>query len=241
MYEGRWLDSDNPTELLDYLQHRVSERKLRLFACGCVRQFWDLLTDWRSLAAVEMAEQEADGKDIQRVWGPAMMAARDAEEAAAWPLVRPARAAAETLAESAWEAASLVAHEALDIFARGEAKKDAEARNWSYRPSPPPTARVLASRHLCELIREVFGNPFRPLHIDREWLDWRAGTVRRLARLIYDERRFGELPILADALEDAGCDSAPVLEHLHSDGPHVRGCHALDALLGFDRKRVVQG
>src|SRR5688572_657119 len=116
MYEGRWLDENDSTAMLDYLRGRVGERKLRLFACGCVRQFWELLTDRRSCAAVEMAEKEADGGDVQRVWGPAMLAARDAEADARWNEVRPARAAAGSLAESSWDAASLVASETVEIF-----------------------------------------------------------------------------------------------------------------------------
>jgi len=54
--------------------------------------------------------------------------------------------------------------------------------------------------------------------------------VARLARAIYEEGRCGDLPILADALEDAGCTDADILEHCRSAGPHVRGCWLLDLL-----------
>ena len=64
------------------------------------------------------------------------------------------------------------------------------------------------------------------------WLSWNGGTVAGLARSVYDERRFADLPILADALEEAGCDNAELLTHLRGPGPHVRGCWALDLLLG---------
>jgi hypothetical protein len=82
------------------------------------------------------------------------------------------------------------------------------------------------------LIRDVFGNPFRPVVIDPAWLAWNGGAVVKMARVIYDERRFEELPILADALEEAGCADGVLLEHLRSGSVHARGCWALDAVLG---------
>jgi hypothetical protein len=85
----------------------------------------------------------------------------------------------------------------------------------------------------ADLLRDILGNPFRPApRVDRTVLAWNAGTVVTLAQVIYDERRFTELPILADALEDAGCTDADILAHLRGPGPHVRGCWVLDLLLG---------
>ena len=78
------------------------------------------------------------------------------------------------------------------------------------------------------LLREIVGNPFRPLQIDPSW---RTSTVRDLAISAYDERAYDRLPILADALEDAGCVEQEVLDHLRGPGPHVRGCWALDLVL----------
>jgi hypothetical protein len=88
----------------------------------------------------------------------------------------------------------------------------------------------------CVLIRDVFGNPFRGVTLDPAWL---TPGVAALAQAAYDQRIMpsGELDItrlavLADALEDAGCTDVAILEHLRSPGPHVRGCWALDLLLG---------
>src|SRR6266566_5279138 len=81
------------------------------------------------------------------------------------------------------------------------------------------------------LLRCLFGNPFRAAPADPAWLAWDGGTVGRLARAIYDERAFDRLPILADALEDAGCTDAELLGHLRGKGPHVRACWAVDAIL----------
>jgi hypothetical protein len=79
------------------------------------------------------------------------------------------------------------------------------------------------------LLRDVIGNPFRPVTVDPAWL---MSTVRALAAVIYADRAFDRLPILADAIEDAGCDSADILAHCRGDGPHVRGCWVVDLLLG---------
>ena len=81
-------------------------------------------------------------------------------------------------------------------------------------------------------LRDIFGNPFRPAPLDPTWLRWNEDTIPRLAQAIYDERRFQDLPILADALEEAGCTSGDILEHCRGPGPHVSGCWVVDLLLG---------
>ena len=82
-----------------------------------------------------------------------------------------------------------------------------------------------------DLIRELWGNPFRPSVVEASWLSWNHGLVPRLAKNIYDERAFEQMPYLADALEDAGCTDAAILAHCRGPGPHARGCWVLDALL----------
>src|SRR5262249_36506918 len=81
-------------------------------------------------------------------------------------------------------------------------------------------------RHQAELLREIIGNPFRPGEADPAWLCWESGGVVRLGRALYDEGAFDQLPILADALEEAGCTDEALLGHLRGPGPHVRGCWA---------------
>jgi hypothetical protein len=75
----------------------------------------------------------------------------------------------------------------------------------------------------------IFGNPFRPGAVDPAWL---TSTVVELAHGIYAERAFDRLPILADALQDAGCENADVLDHCRGPGPHARGCWVVDLVLG---------
>jgi hypothetical protein len=82
------------------------------------------------------------------------------------------------------------------------------------------------------LLRCIFGNPFRPVAVEPTWLAWNAGTVLKLAQAIYDDRRFEDLPILADALVDAGCHDADILAHCRGPGPHVKGCWVVDLLVG---------
>ena len=81
----------------------------------------------------------------------------------------------------------------------------------------------------ADLLREIAGNPFRPHSVDPRWL---TSTAVALAQTIYDQRAFDRLPILADALEEAGCDGPELLAHCRGDGPHVRGCWAVDLVLG---------
>jgi hypothetical protein len=81
------------------------------------------------------------------------------------------------------------------------------------------------------LLDDVAGHLWRPSAVHPAWLAWNGGTVPHLARLVYDERRFDLLGVLADAIEDAGCTDAGLVEHLRAAGPHVRGCWALDLIL----------
>jgi hypothetical protein len=82
-------------------------------------------------------------------------------------------------------------------------------------------------------IRDIFGNPFRPRpSVDGSRLCWNDGTIPKLAQTIYEERAFDRLPILADALEEAGCTEAAILNHCRQPGMHVKGCWVVDMLLG---------
>ena len=79
------------------------------------------------------------------------------------------------------------------------------------------------------LLRDIFGNPFRPVTFSPSW---RTSTAASLASQMYESGDFGAMPILADALQDAGCDSADVLDHCRGPRPHVRGCWVVDLVLG---------
>jgi hypothetical protein len=82
----------------------------------------------------------------------------------------------------------------------------------------------------CDMIRELFGNPFRAVTFSSEW---RTDTALSLARQMYESREFSAMPILADALQDAGCNNEEVLSHCRdANQVHVRGCWVVDCVLG---------
>jgi hypothetical protein len=209
-----------------------SDRKFRLFGCACVRRVWDRLTDecWRR--SVEAAEGHADGtlsdaerdaaheaaakatQALRRTSLPAPRSRRDLD-----PSYNAAAAATRltTARESAWMAAGqAMGHAHLAV---GEEDKQGQAE------------------FATAILRDLF-YPYGPAAADPAWLAWRRGTVVRLARAAYDERRLpegtldpGRLAVLSDALEEAGCDDADILGHLREPAPHARGCWVVDQLL----------
>ena len=84
----------------------------------------------------------------------------------------------------------------------------------------------------ANLVREIWGNPFRPVNIEPGWLAWKDATVAELAQAVYVQHAFDRLPVLADALEEAGCNNVALLKHCRAKGSHSRGCWAVDLLLG---------
>ena len=97
-------------------------------------------------------------------------------------------------------------------------------------PAPAWKRLVTAeTRRQAVLLRDIVGDPFRPVVVDPTWL---TSTVVAIAEGVYANRAFDRLPILADSLEEAGCEHADVLVHCRSAGPHVRGCWVVDSVLG---------
>jgi hypothetical protein len=84
----------------------------------------------------------------------------------------------------------------------------------------------------CDPLRDIFGNPFRSVTVDPAWLEWRDGLVKVMARKMWETGEFSDFPILADALEEAGCANEDILTHSRQSGEHVRGCWLVDLLLG---------
>jgi hypothetical protein len=234
MTEAEWQACTDPQPMLEFLRGKVSDRKLRLFACACCRRNWGGL-GWNSRKAVAIAERYADGQAgwWKSYWGEmlAVFNSGGEDEQAVYVTVCPWGGWADADPDGV-TAASLVAR-----LSRGEGRglpSPTASAGPAGRPShQTDSADCEAERQAqCELLRDLFGSPFRPVSLDPVWLAWNDGAVRKLAQTIYDERRFGDLPILADALEDAGCADDGLLGHLRGKGPHVRGCWALDLLLG---------
>jgi hypothetical protein len=211
MTEAEWLDCTDPDPLLDYLQHEGSNRKLRLFAVACALHLWGLLEDTHH-EDVELAEQLAERNVIPepRDWD---FVFTELDAAAISTLQPEALAAARGTADYAAEAAGVSAA--------------MEGQFAEHRP------RILAARRAqADLLRDIFGNPFIDKVTNPFWLDWSGAIIPELAKPIYEERAFERLPILADALEEAGCTDAAILNHCRQPGEHVRGCWVLDLLLG---------
>jgi hypothetical protein len=208
MTESEWLAAKDLRGMFREVQQTAGERKVRLFACACCRQVWPRLAA-KSRAAVATAERFADGQATQ--------ATLTRKQNAAWELVKTGEeeTADEFAATIAWQAAFRILEAHADTFLRRAIRA---------------VARRNARATVRTLLQDVFGNPYRPLIADPAWLAWRDGTIPGLARAIYDKRAFERLPILGDALEEAGCTDALVLEHCRGAGPHARGCFVLDAL-----------
>lgn len=211
--EARWLASDDPGRMLTGRWHILSPRKRRLFGCACCRFTWVSLTDERSRAAVEVAELFADGlTDDAR-----LTAAHDAANAVVREMPGELKSSSACLACCAAASAAnpmnacIAVSNALIEAAQGDAIT--------------AETRVLHGA----LLRDLAGNPFRRVHFDPLW---RTDTAVALARQMYEARDFSALPILADALQDASCDSTEVLDHCRGTGPHARGCWVVDSVLG---------
>jgi hypothetical protein len=230
MTEAEWLGCEHPPTMLETLwkRSRATERKLRLLDCECCRHIWHLLNDPRSRRAVESAEQYTEGRIDRQMLERAAVEARAAIRHA-----RPESDAAEFAAATAAMFAARAAAEAVSWD--GLHRTSAAAAMAAGAVSSPDDWEP--SKHSEEVwqsgvLRDIFGNPFRTVTVNPEWLSWNGGTIRKIAQASYDDRAFDRMPILADALEDAGCTDADILDHCRGAGPHVRGCWVVDLLLG---------
>ena len=215
MTEDEWAACTDPTPMLKFLRGRASERRLRMFACACGRRAWDRL-DAAGRWAVEAAERAADGAaadgELGAAYATAHEAARDA--VTGWGANRRhdhAKFAAASAALPNAGAAAVTA--SRDLFRRA---------NEEFRQAEEEAAQVVT-------IRCIFGGLFRPVAVEAGWL---TETVVALARRVDEAGEFDVLPILADALQDAGCDDPDILNHCQGGRVHARGCWVVDRVLG---------
>ena len=108
----------------------------------------------------------------------------------------------------------------------------AQAATYAVRCRKRPDRATEQAAQVTLLLHDIFGNPFRPVTLDPFVLGWNAGTVIKLAQGANRPAAFDLLPILADALEDAGCTNQDILGHCRGSGEHVRGCWVVDLILG---------
>lgn len=195
-----------------HLSARAVERKLRLFFCACCRLRWDQLPV-AARPVVELTERYANGLVNARPLRAARRVAEAAEQSAR-PLPQ-----SGGYAPGAWDVSHAVR---LAVTAT-----EAHAR---VRLGIVPDGSPANAADQVALLREVFENPFRPVAIEEAWL---TPTVLTLAHVIQTEQSFDLLPVLGDALQDAGCECAEVLDHCYGPGPHTAGCWLIDRLTGW--------
>jgi hypothetical protein len=227
MTEADWNRSTDPEAMLDWLLDvgKASERKLRLWACGCVRRAWPLLVDRQSQLAVEIGERHADGEASDDELLSAQEDVWQALDEHKNHRNRLTHAEADAATAAFW--AADVAYPLCAVLGKLE------------------DATRAAGGHLVEraahvaLARDIFGNPFHAVALPSSVRTWHDATVVRLAQAAYAERSLpagrldnARLAVLADALEEAGCQVPEVLTHLREESSHWRGCWVLDCLFG---------
>jgi hypothetical protein len=215
---------------------RLRERKLRLLACACCCRIAGLLVDPRSLRALDIAELHAAGRASEADLIAAREEARAAYETVFARGSVPHLPSLYTTPGGPTRAWIHAARAVLDATqgAAAEAISAANAAAWSVGADYDNlewARQAMSAAVQVALIRDIFGNPFREVLPDPAWLRWNDGTVPRIARGISDEGRFADLPILHDALLDAGCDNEDILAHCRTPEGHVRGCWVIDLLL----------
>jgi hypothetical protein len=219
MNEEQWLTCSDPAKMLMFLRGKINERKLRLFACACCRQGWRWLNAHPLRLAVEAAEQYADNHITEEDLAEARAAAWAVRDTRAPHAAAAARA---TVRESAWPAAREAQQEIIhQVWKKVE-------RAWGTASDE----KKACQRRQCDLLRDLVGNPFRRVTVDPAWRGWRGGLLMSMADRIYQARDFSDLPVLADALEEAGCTEPEMPRHCREPRPHVRGCWVIDLVLG---------
>ena len=207
MTEAEWLACDDPFGLLSAAGPRATERKVRLFCVACCRQVLHLAPAARrksAEAALGVAERFADGEATKAERLGAEKKARGS-----YSMVHATLPARCTPSDAFYAARH--AGEFAEYGKKGVAYDVTQAA-------------------LAALARDILGPlDFRPVCVDPNWL---TPTVTALARQVYESRDFSPMPILADALQDSGCDNEDVLGHCRGPGPHARGCWVVDQLLG---------
>jgi hypothetical protein len=244
MREKQWLRSTDSEQMLKSIWKQTSERKVRLYACAALRRIWHMLLDPRLREAVETIEKFADGLAAREELDVAFEAAEKIRNQFSY-----VRSLGEDIAVYWYTAADAVLAATQSsknvfmkynvrqvVFTCANAIEDANLGELPLISDRETCLREIERRHRIAndilgssaLLREIIGNPFRRIQFERRWA---TSNVAELARTIYAERAFERMPILADALMDAGCDDADILDHCRADAPHMRGCWVVDLVL----------
>lgn len=226
MTEQQWMKSVNIERMLECLvtksfpdaepcNWRTGERKKRLFICACFSRIWNLLpTEYQAI--FEMLEPDVEGlvsdETRQAKWSAAERISREHEQEHLLFFLQ-----YDDIGQLCYIAARIAAAAVNDRSSIARQRKACQEQE---------------RREQTSLLRDIFGNPFRSVAVHPSWLTLSNGTVVKLAQAIYSAPAFDRLPILADALEEAGCANADILAHCRQPGEHVRGCWVVDLILG---------
>ena len=217
---------ESPLDFWGYLRdmERLTKRKARLAASAACARAMVHLADAGLADSVALSEAFADGEGS----GEQLLAWRDRAAQIADALLESQPDNTTTVHYHAAIAAK--AATSLKILSTAQdAIEGAACALQAAMPVRTTAGNLEVTGAFTRLLRDIFGNPFRPVSFDSHW---RTSDVVGLARAIYEDRAFDRLPILADALMDAGCADEQVLAHCRGDGPHVRGCWVVDLVLG---------
>jgi hypothetical protein len=204
--------------------HRAPEtRKFLLFVAACYRRIESLLIP-EARRLLELHELDADGQSPDPRQVATVRKKLNATARRPIPGAKPGRVGACAAASEPVGWLLLGAHD-TDWERVLDAIDEAVQRDAEYAGGPDGEGP-----HQAALLRDVLGTPYAPFQFNPIW---RTGTVLSLAGQMYEARDFSAMPILADALQDAGCDSVDILNHCRGPGPHVRGCWVVDGVLGL--------
>ena len=223
MTEAEWLASNDPREMHFRVVKSLksSRRRIDLFCLACVRLVWHLIEDQDAKQAFEWLDEHV-GLRTRPVGGHV----RDVFQGPARPLYD-----AHHRREASVSGAAI--HVAYDFWADWYAYAFPNLDDYFANAPTAPYPGALRENprtYLPAVMRDIFGNPFRPVVFSPSW---RTDTAVALALTMYESREFSAMPILADAFQDAGCDNDAILNHCRNlNQLHVRGCWVIDLVLG---------
>lgn len=223
----------------------ISERRMRLYVCACAQRVRHLLTRPVLLQAMDTVFRFADGLASKEELHEGWLATRKAMDRAplhskwqqALAILLYATTSTDSIMDTGMSAVSVCRAYDLDEYGRTSFSKDSEMyqremiRRSTTSSSEGSDTYQREMARCCDLFRDLY--PYPAPHQPSTPPAWAGGDVALVARAIYQENRFEDMPVLADALEDADCDRPELIAHCRQPGLHIRGCWAVDLILGL--------
>jgi hypothetical protein len=218
MTEVEWLACEDPKLMLAHLKGKISGRKVRLLSCACTRRVWNFVSDERLKKALDNLERVADNPRLEKL---RIEAGKLASSFRQQHYDEPGKEEEISIAAELWKGSQKT------IWRVGAACGEGAAAAFAWAGVNEFDKRQQMERkNQTILLRDIF--PFHPITLDPSWL---TSTVVALAQQMYESRDFSAMPILSDALQDAGCSNDAILDHCRGPGPHTRGCWVVDGCL----------